>query len=88
MDFDNMSKEQLIEVLKGFYYKLKKPIPDKPKFIVGNYYYIEQTGAYQLRTVAEIDKNFDRNIDDISPYIAYLNFSQADEHFERQLKKE
>lgn len=40
MDFESMSKEELINALKSFYSKLVKPIPDKPNFIAGRYYRI------------------------------------------------
>ena len=67
MDFDNMTREELLEVLKQNYIKLINLIPHSPTFKVGNYYRIEQTGDDEIEVYGDV--------------ILYLTFEEADKYF-------
>ena len=77
MDLENMSKEELISILKNFYAKLAKPIPDKPNFIVGRYYRVEQTGEDDIEV--SID-NMPKGAD-VYQYVIWMSFDEAKEYF-------
>jgi len=67
MDFDNMTREELLDVLKESYMKLIRPIPNDQTFKVGNYYRGEQTGDDEI---------------EIHGYaIRYLTFDETDKYF-------
>jgi len=68
MDFDNMTKEELLEVLKEHYMKLIRPIPRKPTFKVGNYYMGEQTDDDEIEIYGE-------------ETTLYLTFDETDKYF-------
>lgn len=68
MDFDNMTREELLEVLKESYIKLVNPIPHSPTFIVGHYYRIEQTGNDDIEVYGE-------------DVVLYLTFEETDRYF-------
>lgn len=67
MDFDNMTKDELLEVLKESYMKLIRPIPHNPTFKVGNYYRGEQTDDDEIEVYGEV--------------ILYLTFDETDKYF-------
>ena len=67
MDFDNMTKEELLNFLKENYMKLIHPIPHSPSFKVGNYYRGEQTGEDEIEVYGDL--------------ILYLTFKEADVYF-------
>ena len=48
MDFDNMTKEELLNILKMDYTKLIKAMPFLPEMEVGKYYNYEQTGDDEI----------------------------------------
>lgn len=73
MDFDNMSREELIKVLKRQYIKVGEEIPGK-RFKVGMYYLLEQTGDDDLELINNHD-DFDVDSD-----IAFLTFADADKY--------
>jgi len=68
MDFDNMTKDELLDVLKESYMKLIRPIPHSPTFKVGNYYMGEQTDDDEIEIYG----------DEIT---LYLTFNEADKYF-------
>lgn len=53
MDFDNMTKDELLEILKESYIKMINPMPRNPDFKVGNYYRVEQTGSNEIEIYGE-----------------------------------
>ena len=67
MDFDNMTREELLEVLKESYMKLVRPIPHSPTFKVGNYYRGEQTGDDEIEVYGDV--------------VLYLTFEETDKYF-------
>jgi len=67
MDFDNMTREQLLEVLKENYMKLINPISHSLTFKVGNYYRCEQTGDDEIEVYGDV--------------ILYLTFDETDKYF-------
>jgi len=67
MDFDNMTREELLEVLKENYMKLIRPIPQSPSFKIGNYYKGEQTGDNEIEIYGDV--------------ILYLTFKETDKYF-------
>jgi len=68
MDFDNMTREELLEGLKESYMKLIRPIPHSSSFKVGNYYRGEQIGDDEIEVYG----------DDI---LLYLTFEETDKYF-------
>jgi len=67
MDFDNMTKDELLDVLKESYMKLIRPIPHSQTFKVGNYYKGEQTGNDEIEVHGHV--------------ILYLTFEETDKYF-------
>jgi len=68
MDFDNMTKEELLEVLKESYMKLVHSIPHNSSFKVGNYYRGEQTGDDEIEVYS-------------GDTVLYLTFEETDKYF-------
>ncbi len=58
MDFDNMSKEELIYILRGHYAKLKKSFGRDDAFTVGHYYWFQQTDNDNVEVYANGVMNF------------------------------
>ena len=71
MDFDNMTKEELLNILKMDYTKLIKAMPFLPEMEVGKYYKIRQTGNDEI----EVDSN---------KRFYYLTFAETDEYFKHE----
>ena len=67
MDFDNMTKDELLEILKQSYMKLIHPIPYSLTFKVGNYYRGEQVGEDEIEVYGDV--------------ILYLTFEETDNYF-------
>lgn len=77
MIFEEMSKEELISILKRFYAKLVKPIPDKPRFVVGNYYLVEQVGEDEIEVkIDHMPKGAD-----VFEYMDWMSFDEVKEFF-------
>jgi len=69
MDFENMTKDELLEVLKESYMKLVHLIPYSPTFKVGNYYRCAQTGDDEIKIYGDV--------------ILYLTFEETDKYFRK-----
>lgn len=68
-DIDHMSREELINLIKGFYYKCINNTNYKG-LIIGKYYYVEQTGNNELTVYTDNG-------------IEYMDFSTGYKCFER-----
>ena len=63
-----MTREELLELVKGNYAKLASPIPNRSDFKVGLYYPLEQTGGNELETYGD--------------RVLYLTFEEGYRYFE------